>query len=103
MAVEHTTRGNVFEDIGFSREEALELEMKFYLVEAIRKFIERQGLNQMKAANFFGVTQPKISKIKCGDTKGMSIEYLLKMVGKTGGKFNYSFRQPRKGAARHAA
>jgi len=103
MTIEHTTKGAVFKDIGFSPEKAAELEMKFYFLEAIRKFIERQEMTQAQAAEFFGVQQPKISKIKTGDATGMSLEYLVRLISKTGGKFSYSFRQPRKGSVRLAA
>jgi predicted XRE-type DNA-binding protein len=96
----HVTRGNVFEDLGFSREEAIDLAMKVDLACSIRKFIERQELTQEQAAQFFGVPRPKISHIKAGKLEGISIEYLVRMLAHTGGKLSYSFRQPSKPVAR---
>ena len=90
------TRGNVFEDLGFSPEEAERMALQVFLGEQIRTFINRNKLDQTKAAAFFGVRQPKISKILNDNLDGMSIDYLLKMVAHTGGTLNYSFRQPRK-------
>jgi len=90
------TRGNVFEDLGFSPEEAERMALQVFLGEQIRTFINRNKLGQAKAAAFFGVQQPKISKILNENLDGMSIDYLIKMVAHTGGTFNYSFRQPRK-------
>ncbi len=90
------TRGNVFEDLGFSPEEAERMALLVFLGEQIRTFIKRNNLSQAKAAVFFGVQQPKISKILNENLEGMSIDYLVKMVAQTGGKLNYSFRQPRK-------
>ncbi len=90
------TRGNVFEDLGFSPEEAERMALQVFLGEQIRTFINRNKLDQAKAAAFFGVQQPKISKILNENLDGMSIDYLVKMVAHTGGTFNYSFRQPRK-------
>lgn len=90
------TRGNVFEDLGFSPEEAERMALQVFLGEQIRTFINRNKLGQAKAAAFFGVQQPKISKILNENLDGMSIDYLVKMVAHTGGTFNYSFRQPRK-------
>lgn len=89
------TKGNVFEDLGFSPEEAERLALQVFLSEQIRTFIKRHRLSQAKAAKFFGVQQPKISKIMTENLDGMSIDYLVKMVAHTGGSLTYSFRQPR--------
>ena len=91
----HITKGNVFEDLGFSREEAIDLAMKVDLAHEIRKFIDRQNLkNQERAAAFFDVPRPKISQIANNRLDGMSIEYLVRMLAKTGGRLTYNFRQP---------
>jgi len=55
------TRGNVFEDLGFSPEDAERMALQIFLGEQIRTFINRKKLDQAKAATFFGVQQPKIS------------------------------------------
>lgn len=90
------TKGNVFEDIGFSAEEAERMALQVFLGEQIRTFVVRNKLTQAKAAAFFGIQQPKISKIMAENLDGMSIDYLVKLVAQTGGKLHYSFRQPRK-------
>ena len=90
------TRGNVFEVLGFSPQEAERMALQVFLGEQVRAFIKRNKLNQANAAAFFGVQQPKISKIMNENLEGMSIDYLVKMVAHTGGTLNYSFRQPRK-------
>ena len=97
----HITKGNVFEDLGFSRSVAADLAMKVDLACELRNFIGRQNLkNQEKAAEFFGVPRPKISQIMTGRLDGISIEYLVRMLAKTGGKLSYSFRQPSRATAR---
>lgn len=96
----HVTKGNVFEDLGFSREEAADLAMKTDLASDLRKFIARQKLTQKKAAEFFGVPRPKISHIQNNRLQGISIEYLVRMLAKTGGKLSYSFRQPSRETAK---
>jgi len=95
----HVTKGNVFEDLGFGREEAADLAMKVDFASDLRKFIERQGLTQEQAAAFFSVPRPKISRIQTNKLEGLSIEYLVRMLAKTGGKLRYSFQQPSKQAA----
>ncbi len=91
----HVTRGNVFEDLGFNREEAIDLAMKVDLALELRKFIDRQNLKpHEKAAEFFNRPRPKITNIVNNKLDGISIDYLVRMLAKTGGRFTYKFRQP---------
>jgi predicted XRE-type DNA-binding protein len=96
----HVTKGNVFEDLGFGRAEAADLAMKVDLAADLRKFFDQQKLTQEQAAEFFDVPRPKISQIRNNKLQGISIEYLVRMLAKTGGKLTYSFRQPSKQAAK---
>ena len=48
----NVTRGNVFEDLGFSPEEAERLALQVFLSEQIRTFIERHNMKQEEAADF---------------------------------------------------
>jgi predicted XRE-type DNA-binding protein len=86
-----TTKGNVFKDLGFTDEEAIALAMRVDLAVEIEKFIKRRKLTQAKAAEYFGVPQPKISKIVGGKVSSFSIEYLVKMVAKAGKAPRISF------------
>ena len=90
------TRGNVFEDLGFPQEEAERMALQVFLGEQIRTFIKRNKLSQAAAGKFFGVQQPKISKIMNENLDGMTIDYLVRLVARTGGTLSYSFRQPRR-------
>jgi len=85
------TKGNVFKDIGFTDEEAIALAMRVDLAVEIEKFIKRKKLTQTKAAVYFEVPQPKISKIIGGKVSGFSIEYLVKMAAKAGKTPRISF------------
>ncbi len=85
------TKGNVFNDIGFTDEEAIALAMRVDLAIEIEKFIRRKKLTQTKAAAYFEVPQPKISKIIGGKVNGFSIEYLVKMATKAGKAPRISF------------
>ena len=78
------TKGNVFKDIGFTDEESVALAMRVDLAVEIKKFIKRKKLTQVKAAEYFNVPQPKISKIVGGKLSGFSIDYLVKMASKAG-------------------
>jgi len=90
------TKGNVFADLGFDPAESADLALRAYLMAEIRKFIERNGLTQVKAARFFGVKQPKISNIMNGKVDEISSDYLVGLLAKTGGELRYSFKQPTK-------
>ncbi len=89
----HVTKGNVFDDIGFSPEEAAILAMRVDLSIEIEKYIKKKRLTQKAAASFFGIAQPKISKILRGDLRGFSIDYLVKMVSKIGKYPRITFRK----------
>ena len=67
------------------------LAMRVDLAVEIEKFIKRKRLTQTKAAAFFDVPQPKISKIMGGKVSGFSIEYLVKMAAKAGKTPRISF------------
>ena len=91
-----TTKGNVYEDLGFDPSESADLALRAFLMAEIRKFIERNELTQVKAAKFFGVKQPKISNIINGKVEEISSDYLVGLLAKTGGELRYSFKQPTK-------
>ncbi len=90
------TKGNVFEDLGFDPSESADLALRAYLMSEVRKFIEKNNLTQVKAAQFFGTTQPKVSYIMNGMVEKISSDYLVGLLAMTGGEFRYSFKQPSK-------
>jgi predicted XRE-type DNA-binding protein len=75
---------NVFEDLGFEAEEALNLKIRADLMLNIRRFIKAQGWTQTKAALFFGETQPRISDLMNGDIERFSIDKLVQMLSRAG-------------------
>ena len=75
---------NVFEDLGFAPEEALNLRIRADLMLNIRRFIQSQGWTQKQAALFFGETQPRISDLMSGDIERFSIDKLVIMLAKAG-------------------
>jgi predicted XRE-type DNA-binding protein len=99
LGMAQVTKGNVFEDLGFDPEQAADLAMKVDLASDLGKFIERQGLTHAPAAEFLGVHRPKVSHIQTNKLGGISIEHLVRMLAKTGGKLSYRFRQPSKQVA----
>jgi predicted XRE-type DNA-binding protein len=72
--------GNVFADLGFSRSEAIDLQVKAELAMQIHHQIEELGLTQVKAAEWLGVSQPDVSKLMNGRHTGYSVERLLALL-----------------------
>jgi predicted XRE-type DNA-binding protein len=75
---------NVFEDLGFNPEEALNLKIRADLMLNIKRFIQSQGWTQKQAALFFGETQPRISDLMNGDIERFSIDKLVIMLAQAG-------------------
>ena len=76
--------GNVFEDLGFPKEEAENLKIRSTLMAIIRTIIEEDGLTQARAAKLFGVSQPRISDLVRGKIELFSIDALVNMVAASG-------------------
>src|SRR5882757_7562237 len=70
--------GNVFADIGLPNAE--EHVVKAQLVYKIDGLIKARGLKQVEAARLFGVKQPDVSKMLCGDFRQFSVERLLRFL-----------------------
>ena len=76
--------GNVFRDLGFSREEAEHLKIRTDLMIRLSKLIKTRGLTQAQAADLFGVTQPRVSDLVRGKIDRFSIDTLVAMLGHAG-------------------
>jgi predicted XRE-type DNA-binding protein len=70
---------NVFEDLGFKTEEAINLKIRADLMLDIRRFIQSQKWTQTEAAELFGKTQPCIGNLMNGDIDRFSIDKLVQM------------------------
>ena len=84
MAKVRRSSGNVFRDLGFSREEAENLKIRADLMIQLSKLIETRGLTQAAAAALFGVTQPRVSDLVRGKINRFSIDTLVAMLGHAG-------------------
>jgi predicted XRE-type DNA-binding protein len=84
--VPEVTQGcnNVFEDLGFEPEEALNLKIRADLMLNIKRFIQKKGWTQKQAARFFGETQPRISDLMNDDIERFSIDKLVMMLAQAG-------------------
>ena len=76
--------GNVFVDLGYSRDEAAILQMRADLMADLRKFIKAKKLTQAKAAELFGVSQSRVSDLIRGKWEKFSLEMLITLVTRAG-------------------
>jgi predicted XRE-type DNA-binding protein len=76
----HRGSGNVFADLGFSRNEAAELEVKAELARQIHNRIKLMALTQTKAANRLGLSQPDVSKLMNGRHTGYTVDRLISLL-----------------------
>ncbi|WP_330205502.1 helix-turn-helix transcriptional regulator [Cyanobacterium sp. Dongsha4] len=79
---------NVFEDLGFSPIQAMNLKIRTDLMIELRAFILKKGWTQSEAAQFFNETQPRISKLMNLDVTRFSVDKLINMVALTNMKIN---------------
>ncbi|MCU1324370.1 MAG: transcriptional regulator, family [Acidobacteriaceae bacterium] len=80
----HLTHGNVFDDLGFSPEKALQLKVKSDLFLAIRRHIEAAGHIQRDLCRILGEHQPQVSNLVNGRISKISIEKLLGYASRLG-------------------
>lgn len=78
--------GNVFQDPGFSADEAANLKVRADLVIRLSRLrlIDTQGLTQAQAAALLGVTQPRMSDLVRGNIVRCSIDTLIAILGHAG-------------------
>jgi len=76
--------GNIFIDLGFQPHEAAVMLLRCELAEALRKWIDREGITQAEAAERLGVAQPRISEISRNKVHKLSLDYLVGLCAKAG-------------------
>lgn len=82
--------GNVFDDLGFEPEEALNLKIRSDLMIEISKLIEERGLTQTAAAKLLKITQPRISDLVRGKIDRFSVDSLIEMLGHFGANVSFT-------------
>jgi predicted XRE-type DNA-binding protein len=76
--------GNVFRDIGFSPEEAQNLQLRSDLTSRIERFVKRSGMTRAEAARSLGVGQRGLNDLLRGKIDKFSLDALVSMLGHAG-------------------
>ncbi len=82
--VTHVTRGDVLDDLGFTRSEATALKIKADLLDAIRTEIERKKYTQRQLVSILDEHQSAVSNLMRGRITQVSIEKLLRYSDRLG-------------------
>ena len=75
---------NVFEALEDDPSMAQNLKIRAELMNSLREFIEEEELGQKKAAEVFGVHQPRISDLMRGKINKFTIDMLVNMLARIG-------------------
>ncbi|MGH9242367.1 MAG: helix-turn-helix domain-containing protein [Vicinamibacterales bacterium] len=76
--------GNVFRDVGFSKDEAEHLLVRADLLIQVQKAITSRRLKQAEAAKVLRVTQPRVSDLLRGRIDLFSTDALIDMLARLG-------------------
>jgi len=76
--------GNIFRDLGFSKEESEHLLVRADLLIHVKKAIASRGLKQAEAAKALRVTQPRVSDLLRGRVDLFSTDSLIDMLSRLG-------------------
>lgn len=71
---------NVFEDLNFEPEVAINLKIRANLILYLQKYIKERGWTHEQAAKFFKETSSKINNLMDGDIEIFSIDRLVTMI-----------------------
>ena len=91
--------GDVFLDLGFSPSEARNLHLRSQMMNALRKFIEKEGLTQADAAKRLKVSQPRVSDLNRGKISRFSLDTLVNMLTDAGLEVDVRIKAPTRRAA----
>ena len=87
--------GNVFRDLGFSKEESEHLLVRADLLIQVQKAIESRQFNQAEAAEILRVTQPRVSDLLRGRIDLFSTDSLIDMLARLGVGVRLVVKTPR--------
>ena len=80
----HVSKDRLFEDIGFTPEEAAVLEFKLSLHDEIMKVVRRKRLTSRQVEKILDISQPKASELLNGKISQMTADRLTKYLHRLG-------------------
>lgn len=92
--------GNVFEDLGFSSEEARILLLKTDIKIAIEREMRRRKITPKKLAQVLDIQQPQVSDLLTGKVSKMTIDKLTKYALRLGLNVKFQAKASKRSVAR---
>jgi predicted XRE-type DNA-binding protein len=92
----HITRGDIFDDLGLSPQEALEAKVKADLWRDLLAHIERRGLDQVSLAHSLRVHQPDVSNLLRGKLSKFSTAKLITFAVRLNLAVHVKLTEPKK-------
>lgn len=80
----HVSMDNLFEDLGFSKEQAAVLELKLSLHNEIIKVVEKRKLTSRHLEKILDITQSRASELLNGKISQMTADRLTKYLHRLG-------------------
>lgn len=78
----HITKGDIFDDLGFSPAETLEMKIKAEIWQALLQHIEQHGFTQAYLVTTLKAHQPDVSNLLHGKISRISITKLIQFAGR---------------------
>src|ERR1700723_378435 len=78
----HVTKGDIFDDLGFSPAETLEMKIKAEIWQALLQHIEQHGYTQAYLVTTLKAHQPDVSNLLHGKISRISITKLIQFAGR---------------------
>lgn len=91
---------SVWDAIEDTPQQAASMKARSDLMRALQSWIESDGLNQVAAAEQFGVTQPRISDLVRGRINLFSLDTLMDMAATAGLSPHVAIKSPKRGKRR---
>ena len=85
--------GNVFLDLGYSREDAQNLILRSELMSRIERYVRSSGLSQKECAARMRVTQPRLNDLMKAKIDKFSLDALVNMLGHAGMRVELKVRK----------
>lgn len=85
--------GNVFLDLGYSREDAQNLILRSELMSRIERYVRSSGQSQKECAARMGVTQPRLNDLLKAKIDKFSLDALVNMLGHAGMRVELKVRK----------
>ena len=87
--IKSTKNNKLFEELGFSPEESVVLELKSDIYVKICKIVEEKGYSRRDLEKIFDVPQSRVSELMTGKLDLISLDKLVNYVIKLGHKVSF--------------